>query len=186
MESLLVQGFSPIHLYTLFKTRANPNNNHLNTNNLTLEKMKKILIIAFIFIHTICLSQEYNIDQLKIISQIWGECYLFHPSVIRSDKNIEWEKQLVQFLPHIKNEMTNDEFINVINSELLSKLQDPFTLVQSFNKNKSVENSNFQSNETFEYIKITENQLSDISSLTNIDKTITDRISKKPLVIDLR
>ncbi len=149
--------------------------------------MKKIsfLITCLIFSAGI-FAQDYDTEMLKEISVIWGEVYLFHPSIVRADKNIEWEKDLVEFLPHIKGISSDQEFVKIVNSELLAKLQDPFTLIQVSNKSISAGNNNFRSNKEFDYLKITETQLSDISSLTAVDSMITDRTSKKPLVIDLR
>lgn len=149
--------------------------------------MRKLTVILFLLIPSIyAFAQSYNTERLKAISTIWGETYLFHPSIIRSDKNIEWEKDLVEFLPRIKNINSNDEFIKVVNSLLLAKLQDPFTLIQPSIEFISIDSRNFNSNKVFDYIKITETQLSDIASLRAIDSMITDRISEKPLVIDLR
>ena len=147
---------------------------------------KTVILFICLSLFSTVFAQQYNIDKLIVISTIWGESYLFHPSVIRADKNIEWEKQLVEFLPQIKDDMTKELFYKTINSGLLSKLEDPFTVVQNIDKKKTTKNSSFQSNKLFEYLKITENQLSDISYLAEINNKITDRISKKPLVVDLR
>lgn len=162
--------------------------NYLNPSiKLTKNNMRKLTLVIFYLSFSIGIfAQDYNSEKLKIVSTIWGETYLFHPSIIRSDKNIEWEKNLVEFLPHIKNIDSNSEFIKVINSELLKKLQDPFTLIQSSIKSTPSNRTNFNSNEEFDYLKITEAQLSDISSLKTIDSMIIDRRSDKPLVIDLR
>ncbi len=149
--------------------------------------MRKFTFILFYLSFSVgVFAQNYNTEKLKVISTIWGETYLFHPSIIRSDKKIEWEKDLVDFLPHIKTINSNDEFMKVVNSELLVKIQDPFTLVQPSNESIPINRTNFNSNKEFDYINITESQLSDIAGLTDIDSMITDRTSKKPLVIDLR
>jgi len=153
----------------------------------TIPAMRKLTFILFCLIFSIgALAQSYNTERLKTISMIWGETYLFHPSIIRSDKNIEWEKYLVEFLPQIKNINSNSEFMKVVNSELLAKLQDPFTLIQPLNESISIDYTNFNSNKEFDYIKISNYQLSDIASLKAIDSLIIDRTSEKPLIIDLR
>lgn len=149
--------------------------------------MRKLTFILFYLTFSVgVFAQNYNTENLKIISTIWGETYLFHPSIIRSDKKIEWEKDLVDFLPHIKTINSNDEFMKVVNSELLAKLQDPFTLIPPLNESITVDIPNSDSNKEFDYVKITEVQLSDIASLSAIDSIISDRMSEKPLVVDLR
>lgn len=149
--------------------------------------MKKITFILFYLTFSVSVfAQNYSTEKLKVIATIWGETYLFHPSIIRSDKKIEWEKDLVDFLPHIKTINSNDEFIKIVNSKLLAKLQDPFTLIQPLNESITVDISNFDSNKEFDYVKITEVQLSDIASISIIDSIITDRMSEKPLIVDLR
>ena len=133
----------------------------------------------------LALAQNYEVERLKEISTIWGEAYLFHPSIIRADRSVEWEKQFVDFLPNIKKELTDDEFIEIVNKELLSELEDPFTIVQDY-KTNFTKQADFKSGNTFDYIQITEKQLSDISSLAYLDSLILDRNSDKALVIDVR
>lgn len=79
-------------------------------------------------------AQDYNMDKLKVVATVWGESYLFHPSVIRSDKNVQWEKVLVDFLPHIAGNLDDEEFIRNVNLHMLSHLDDPFTLIQKNNR----------------------------------------------------
>lgn len=149
--------------------------------------MKKItFLILYLTLSVGAYSQNYNTDQLKALSIIWGETYLFHPSIIRSDKNIQWEQDLVEFLPHIKNSSSEEEFMTLVNSHLLAKLQDPFTLVQSVDETTIANSAAFHTNREFEYIRIAGNQFEDIGSITAIDSKINDKNSNKPLVIDLR
>jgi C-terminal processing protease CtpA/Prc len=130
-------------------------------------------------------AQNYDLEKLKTLSTIWGETYLFHPSIIRADKSIEWEKQLVEFLPKTKKNQTTDEFIQLINSELLSVLDDPFTLVQ--NKGESyISKDIIKSGNSFDYIRLSEDQLADISSLADLNSMIQDRTSDKALLVDVR
>ena len=148
--------------------------------------MKKAIITFFTLTFSLgIVAQNYELEKLKIISTIWGETYLFHPSIIRADKNIEWEKQLIEFLPKIKKELTNDEFVKIVNTELLSKIGDPFTVVQNY-ENNFIKGEDFTPTNTFDYIRIDEGQLSDIGSLEYLDSLIIDRNSDKALVVDLR
>ncbi|MBI9053928.1 MAG: hypothetical protein JEY96_08940 [Bacteroidales bacterium] len=149
--------------------------------------MKKYFITFFciLLIHS-AKAQNYDIKKLKTISTIWGETYLFHPSIIRMDRSVEWEKQLVEFLPQIKSINTDKEFIKAINSSLLSSLEDPFTCVQSTYGDEKKERNLIELNNLFDYIKITEEMLSDVGSLDYFNKAVVDRSSDKSLVIDLR
>lgn len=148
--------------------------------------MKKTIITSLIlFISIIGIAQNYDLNKLKELSKIWGEVYLFHPAIIRSDKNTEWEKHFVEFLPKVKGDLTKDEFIAIVNSDLLAALEDPFTLVQKYNSDISGI-SNLNSTNSFDYLQITEKQLSNLSSLMYIDSIISDRSSGKALVVDVR
>ncbi|RHV96012.1 hypothetical protein DXA95_06215 [Odoribacter sp. OF09-27XD] len=130
-------------------------------------------------------AQNYDINKLKIIADIWGEVYLFHPSVIRTDKEVRWEQELISFLPSIKREITEDEFIQTVNNKLLSILDDRFTRIQKIGGEVPYYNT-IQNNKEFDYIRFNESQLSNIGSLITIDSSITDQNSQKPLVIDIR
>ncbi|MPM05066.1 hypothetical protein SDC9_51350 [bioreactor metagenome] len=130
-------------------------------------------------------AQNYDMEQLKVVSVIWGEAYLFHPAIVRADKNIEWEKQFVEFLPEIKNHLPADEFTRTINTGLLSALDDPFTIVQSY-ENKQTAPTDFKASKNFDYVRISEDQLSEIGSIEYLDSIIQDRSSDRALVVDLR
>lgn len=130
-------------------------------------------------------AQTYDIEKIKTISEIWGKVYLFHPSIIQIDKKKEWEQELVTFLPSIKENMTEDDFIEILNKKLLSTLDDRFTRVQKIKKNGFYPKSLPYSKE-FDYLRLDETHLSAITSLALVDSLITDRNSQKPLVIDVR
>jgi len=148
--------------------------------------MKKTIFITLsLCFSLIVTAQNYDIEKLKALSTIWGETYLFHPSIIRADKSVEWEKDFVEFLPKIKKDLTNEEFIKIVNTELLSKIEDPFTVVQKYNENYP-KSETLKSTSSFDYIQITENQLSNIESLEYLDSLISDRNSNKALLVDLR
>lgn len=148
--------------------------------------MKKAIITLYILTFSIVvLAQNYDFEKLRVISTIWGETYLFHPSIIRADKNIEWEKQFVEFLPKIKGDLPKDKFIDLINSDLLSVLGDPFTVVQNYEL-ENTKTAIFESTNTFDYLRITENQLLNIGSLIYLDSLVSDRNSNRALVVDLR
>jgi len=150
--------------------------------------MKKLIIIITCIIFSGNLfSQNYNSKQLEVVAKIWGECYLFHPSVIRADRNLNWEQELVKFLPAISNEVSKEEFYNLLNSELLSKLNDPMTCVQKAidNINPNSQNANFQSNENYHYFAVSKNHLESSTLWTEFDSLVTKTMSQA-LVLDLR
>lgn len=145
-----------------------------------------ILGIVLFFLTSYSYSQQYEIEKLKVVATVWGETYLFHPSVIRADKNLYWENKLVEFLPSVKNNKSEKDLIANINTNLLSALGDQFTLVQSSRNYDTITNLGLKTNQKYDYLRLTDNQLSDISNLPNINTLIKDRISTKPLIIDLR
>lgn len=91
-------------------------------------------------------AQHYDRDKLNTVARIWGEVYLFHPSVVKSGGNPEWEKALVEFLPVLSGNLSNEEFIRSVNSNLLSKLNDPFTIVQNRNQYELIPDPSFSYN----------------------------------------
>lgn len=132
------------------------------------------------------IAQEYEVEKLKTISEIWGKCYLFHPSVIRSDKDLNWEKQFVEFLPKVKQINTSDQFIETINNELLAALEDPLTIVQSHHMNSQPLTVDMPGSNTLDYVQLSETILSDFEQLAYLDSIISDKTSSKPLIIDCR
>ena len=131
-------------------------------------------------------AQHYDRDKLNTVARIWGEVYLFHPSVVKSGGNPEWEKALVEFLPVLSGNLPNEEFIRSVNSNLLSKLNDTFTIVQNRNLQDNGNLFIFNSGPQYDYIRVSEDDISDISRLVDFNSMIKDRNSSKPLVIDIR
>lgn len=149
--------------------------------------MRKFNLLLFaLILSTVIFAQDYDSIQLKTVAKIWGETYLFHPSIIRSDRDVKWEKKFVEFLPKIKDPMTSEAFIETVNKDLLSVLNDPFTVLQSDKVIVNEQINYFKPTDLFDYFRITNKQLENISSIYKLDSLITDRTSKKPLVIDLR
>lgn len=149
--------------------------------------MKKTILSLFIIIFGYSLlAQDYEIGKLKTISKIWGECYLFHPSIVSADKEINWEKQLVEFLPNIHETTSSETFLEKINAHLLSALEDPYTIVQPYNIDNKKSYKNLTSSSLFDYIPISEKILEDFESLKYLDSIISDKNSDKPLILDCR
>lgn len=65
---------------------------------------------------------------------------------MKSGGNPEWEKALVEFLPVLSGDLSNEEFIRSVNSNLLSKLNDPFTIVQNRNQYELIPDPSFSYN----------------------------------------
>lgn len=149
--------------------------------------MKKNTLFLLLAISSYTISaQVYDTEKLKITAKIWGECFLFHPSVVRADKDVNWEKQLLEFLPSIKQVSSADSFIENLNSGLLSALQDPYTAVQAYRIQKGKATIDIANSKLFDYIKLSEDRLSDIGSLEYFDSIIGDKASTLPLVLDCR
>lgn len=142
--------------------------------------------IAFMLFAIPARSQNYHTDKLKMIADIWGEVYLFHPSIVRADKNISWEQELITFLPSIKGEITEDEFAKRVNEKLLSVLDDRFTRLQKKTEKISYSSEALHPGKDFDYIRFDESLLSDIGSLAVMDSIINGHDSQKPLLIDVR
>jgi hypothetical protein len=150
--------------------------------------MKKILFILISFLISETLfSQTYSSKQLKTIAKIWGKCYLFHPSVIRTDQHVNWEEELVKFLPSINQDLSQEEFIQLINTELISSLNDPLTCVQLKTSKNFITQTNpsFTSNIDYDYYAISEEKLMS-DYWIEFDSIVSDKNSRKPLVLDLR
>ncbi|MCK5028253.1 MAG: hypothetical protein KAR57_01375 [Bacteroidales bacterium] len=151
--------------------------------------MKKLLFILISFLISETLySQTYNSKQLKTIAEIWGECYLFHPSVIRSNQHVNWEEELVKFLPLINQDLSHEEFIQLINTKLISSLNDPLTYVQKTTPETSLNSREYkyQSNVNYDYYTISEEMLMSQSLWIEFDSIISEKKSQKALVLDLR
>jgi len=147
---------------------------------------KSILTLLLIILSYSVAAQNYEIEKLNTIAKIWGECYLFHPSIVRIDKELNWEKQLVEFLPSIQESSSSEIFRERINSELLSALEDPLTIVQSANDEGKFPINDLTSNGSYDYLRISGTLLSDVSSIVYVDSIIADKESSKPLILDCR
>lgn len=149
-----------------------------------MKKSTVLLILLSLFYGTY--AQKYDTQKLESIAEIWSECYLFHPAIVRSENNINWEKQLVDFLPEIADENSTEDLVTHINSGLLSVLNDPLTTVQTTKEQKQSETSQLTGADIFDYLKFMADDLSDLSILQRFDSDISVRNSIKPLVIDCR
>ena len=149
--------------------------------------IKRLCLLALlIVINSYSFAQQYKVEQLKPISTIWSEAYLFHPQIVLTGNTVQWEKQLVDFLPTIKNTNDVDEFTEQINKELLSYLNDDFTLVQRHFNIDTRPNSVIEANSNFDYAKIEAADFEDISRVHYWASKLSDSTSNRPIVIDLR
>ncbi len=149
--------------------------------------IKKITLILFCTALLSSVSaQKYNTEKLSIVAKIWGECYIFHPSVIRADQELNWEKQLVDFLPLMNEANSNERLLSMINTNLLAGLNDPLTQVQKHQQSNKNSISEIEPSEYFDYLKISAEKFLDMSGLDYLESNITDKNSTKPLVIDCR
>lgn len=149
-------------------------------------KKRTLLGIALWFVSMGSIfAQEYDVDRLKAVANVWGETYIFHPAIVQAGNQISWEQKLVEFLPEIKKVSSTEEFVSLLNSGLLSCLDDDFTLIQRTG-DKATPLYDLKSNKKFDYIRISPADLENMERLNGFDSIIPDRDSGIPLVIDLR
>ncbi|MCD4817962.1 MAG: hypothetical protein K8S23_04665 [Candidatus Cloacimonetes bacterium] len=125
-----------------------------------------------------------NIDKLYEFGKIWGEIKYFNPYI--HINNVDWNKAYSDCYTKIKN-CNKIDFLNVINDELLSKLNDPLARIE-FSKSKEVdcysENYFKMSSDSIIILKLTDWANNNVDSL--IRKAIENRQNAKGLVLDLR
>lgn len=149
--------------------------------------MKKIFFLCLTVVWPyFSMAQKYHIQQVRTVAEIWGESYLFHPSIVRADRNVEWEKELVHFLPRIKQQLADDEFIRVVNDSLLKFLDDPLTLVQGNSGYEETKIKSLTFNKEIDYLKLSGLQLTSYETIALLDSLIADKVSDKPLILDIR
>ena len=101
--------------------------NHIRSMSLVL-----ILIVSFsygdITAQDIEDKERERIERLEMLADIWGKVYLFHPNIVRSDLDIDWNKALIDAIPNVEAAKDTDELVDVLNNVLLKTLDDPFTV----------------------------------------------------------
>lgn len=74
--------------------------------------------------------EQTRIGRLETLADVWGKIYLFHPKVVSSDTQLDWHKVLVEAIPKVERAQSTEEFIEVLNKELLKHLNDPLTFAR--------------------------------------------------------
>lgn len=149
--------------------------------------MKKITVVAMLWsMACVAIAQQYDVEKLNSIAKIWGETYLFHPAIIRSDMKVSWEKNLVEFLPDIVGDMPADSFISAVNSKLLQPLNDPFTRLYNNVQQAEYKYSSIFDVDEFDWVTLTAEMLTDVEQIVPLMERLCDGDSIKPLVIDMR
>jgi hypothetical protein len=82
-------------------------------------------------------DEKIRIERLEMLADIWGKVYLFHPNIVRSDMDIDWNKALIDAIPLVEKTKSTDEFVDVLNNVLLKPLDDPFTIAQKIDKSET-------------------------------------------------
>jgi C-terminal processing protease CtpA/Prc len=154
-----------------------------------INKMKNALLIFLIlFFFVPARGQEDKIRQLETIGKVWGETYLLHPSVVRNNIRLNWERVLIDYLDDYHYMPDKSEFTRSINREMLSLLQDPLTRLQSrshFNKGKKQE-IELKRVEYYDHIRLSATFLSEEKNWLKFDSILTKRRTEKPLIVDIR
>ncbi len=125
-----------------------------------------------------------NIDKLYEFGKIWGEIKYFNPYI--HINNIDWNKAFTDCYSKIKNCSKND-FPEIINDELLSKLYDPLAGIEFSQKNITnciFENSFKITSDSVFILKLNDWANDNIDSL--IKNAIENRQTAKGLILDLR
>lgn len=125
-----------------------------------------------------------SIDNLYDFGRIWGEIKYFNPYI--HINNIEWNKAFTNCYSKIKY-CKKADFPEIINNELLSKLNDPLAGIEISKKqatNCTIENSFKITSDSIIVLKLNDWTNENIESL--IKKTIEIRREAKGLILDLR
>ena len=125
-----------------------------------------------------------NIDKLYEFGKIWGEIKYFNPYI--HINNIDWNKAFTDCYSKIKN-CNKADFPEIINNELLSKLNDPLVGIEFSQKNTTnwiFENSFKITSDSIIVLKLNDWTNENIESL--IKKAIENRQIAKGLILDLR
>jgi hypothetical protein len=70
-----------------------------------------------------------RIRKLEILANLWGNLYLFHPNVVRSDLEINWDQVLIEAIPKIEKTKSMEDFVSSLNEWLFKPLDDPLSYV---------------------------------------------------------
>jgi len=125
-----------------------------------------------------------NIDKMYEFGRIWGEIKYFNPYI--HINNVNWNKAFTECYSKIKN-CNESDFLKIIDTKLLSKLNDPLVRIESPKRNEincKFENSYKFSSESVIILKLNDWANDNVDSL--IKKAIEDRQTAKGLILDLR
>jgi C-terminal processing protease CtpA/Prc len=138
-------------------------------------------------------NDKIRIQLLEMLADVWGKVYLFHPNIVRSDMNIDWNKALTDTIPLIEKAKNTDELVDVLNNVLLKPLNDPFTFARKIEKQKAKEKDfNYEMNykklqNSIGYISIPNTEIAeDPEALNKFNRALKELKSSKILIIDMR
>ncbi len=144
--------------------------------------------------HTNQSTESLRIQRLETLADLWGKVYLFHPNIVRSDMNIDWNKVLLETIPKVEKAGTTEEFIAVLNNSLFKPLNDPLTFAQRTIKEKKKVKLNIPKElttktltPTIGYINARNPQIyKNPDFIKNFDITFKKLNGIKTLILDLR
>ncbi len=125
-----------------------------------------------------------NIEKLYELGRIWGEIKYFNPYI--HINNIDWNRAFTDCYSKIKK-CNKADFPEIINTELLSKLNDPLVEIKFSKKNTTnwiFENSFKITSDSIIVLKLNDWTNENIESL--IKQAIENRQIAKGLILDLR
>ncbi len=139
-------------------------------------------------------QEQLRIQRLEMLADVWGRIYLFHPSIVRSEINIDWYRTLIEVIPRVENAEDTEELVGVLNDIFLKPLNDPFTLaLRSEESNSSAEHRTQQKlsykrlTDSLGHISISNPMIAeDPNSLNEFQEAVKDMESAEALILDLR
>ena len=151
--------------------------------------MKHVALhILLFFLFFSGLSAQDSAGHLEVIGKVWGECYMLHPSVVRKNPPLNWERSLVRFLDRHEKFDDREDLVERLNEHLLSDLRDPLTWMANGREEVERDHRRFDHKELaeYDYIRLPASFLSRADSWMVFDSSLTRRLGRKPLVLDIR
>ena len=143
-------------------------------------------LLFFLFLTN--LSAQDSIRHLEVIGKVWGSCYMLHPSVVRKNPSLNWERSLVRFLDRHDSFDDQRDLSERLNKDLLSDLRDPLTWIKQGREVVGADTCQFvyQEHAGYDYVRLPASFLSRKDNWLVLDSALTHRYGRKPLVLDIR
>lgn len=151
--------------------------------------MKHLLIPILLFVASLsAVTAQDPVQRYATTGRVWGECYMLHPSVVRQQPPVNWERSLVDFLQQGFLQQEQVELTDILNTHLLSDLNDPLTRIYGKNDWQAPVSGSYrvEKMQQYDYVRLPASFLSRESGWHVFDSTLNNRLGNKPLVLDMR